>query len=72
MVGVQRPSDSLGGGQPGEAPAEEPAGQHQGQEHQRTSAERAHHRQPAATPPGRRNHAGQTAGSLPSITHIQH
>lgn len=60
MVGVQRPSNALYGGQSHQAPAKESAGQHQGQEHQCQSSERTHHRQPVATPPGRGDNAGQT------------
>lgn len=64
MVGVQRPLNTLHGAQSHQAPPEESAGQHQGQEHQRESPERTHHRQSAATPTGRGNHAGQTTDSI--------
>lgn len=64
MVGVQRPSYALHGGRSHQAAAEDPAGQHQGQEHHRQSPERTHHRQPAPSAPGRGNHAGQTISFL--------
>lgn len=66
VVGVERPADPPSGGGPDEAPDKEFAGQHQRQEHQRASSERAHHRQPAQAPPGRRHHAGASPNSLPS------
>lgn len=60
MVGVQTPLSGPHGDQPHQAPAQEPAGQHQGQEHVCERPERAHHRQSAGPPPGRGNHAGES------------
>lgn len=60
MVGVQRPVGAPHGDQPHQAPSKESVGQHQGQEHHRQRAERAHHCQPARAPPGRGNHAGES------------
>lgn len=64
MVGIQRPIDALHGHESHQAPVEDSAGQHQGQEHQRPSPERAHNRQPATTAPGGGNHAGGTIALL--------
>lgn len=60
MVGIQTALSGPHGDQPHQASAEESAGQHQGQEHICEGPERAHHHQPAGTPPGRRNHAGES------------